>query len=400
MNTSETLDWEDEEEAPVPSTRLTDDLLSERYKNSQLKIVRTSVDYSTDQLLLMIRENQINMSPLYQRRNRWDQRQKSRLIESLLLNIPIPPLFLYEYEYGSYEVMDGRQRLEALHDFLTDSLRLKGLEYWTEIEGLIYSELPKVFQMGIRRRTVGAIILLAESDGTIKVENDVRMILFERLNTGGVRLNPQELRNALYQGSFNNLIVELSAHPLFRRVWDIPQEGDPKLLENSMYAAMGDCDLVLRFFAIREVILEVRSGSLRLLLDGCARDNQHLNSVDIEDCRNIFMQALVTSFKVFGAANCFRLPHTGRLSKSLYDASMVAIAIQPHRQPLATSEVQAKLQAITQTAGEHNYGDNFNGNELMLHIPSTEYATLVGRGNTPQAIRDRVTLLSAIIYGS
>jgi hypothetical protein len=375
-------------------------LLSERYKNSQLKIVRTSVDYSTDQLLLMIRENQINMSPLYQRRNRWDQRQKSRLIESLLLNIPIPPLFLYEYEYGSYEVMDGRQRLEALHDFLTDSLRLKGLEYWTEIEGLIYSELPKVFQMGIRRRTVGAIILLAESDGTIKVENDVRMILFERLNTGGVRLNPQELRNALYQGSFNNLIVELSAHPLFRQVWDIPQEGDPKLLENSMYAAMGDCDLVLRFFAIREVILGVRSGSLRLLLDGCARDNQHLISEDIEDCRNIFMQALVTSFNVFGAANCFRLPHTGRLSKSLYDASMVAIAIQPDRQPLATSEVQAKLHAITQAAGEHNFGGNFNGNELMLPIPSTEYATLVGRGNTPQAIRDRVTLLSAIIYGS
>lgn len=400
MNTSETLDWEDEEEAPVPSTRLTDDLLSERYKNSQLKIVRTSVDYSTDQLLLMIRENQINMSPLYQRRNRWDQRQKSRLIESLLLNIPIPPLFLYEYEYGSYEVMDGRQRLEALHDFLTDSLRLKGLEYWTEIEGLIYSELPKVFQMGIRRRTVGAIILLAESDGTIKVENDVRMILFERLNTGGVRLNPQELRNALYQGSFNNLIVELSTHPLFRQVWDIPQEGDPKLLDNSMYAAMGDCDLVLRFFAIREVILGVRSGSLRLLLDGCARDNQHLNSVAIEDCRNIFMQALITSFNVFGAANCFRLPHTRRLSKSLYDASMVAIAIQPDRQPLATSEVQAKLHAITEAAGEHNSGGNFNGNEFMLPSPSTEYATLVGRGNTPQAIRDRVTLLSAIIYGS
>lgn len=397
MNTSETLDWEDEEQAPIPSIRLTEDLLSERYKDSQLKIVRTSVDYSTDQLLLMIRENQINISPLYQRRNRWDQKQKSRLIESLLLNIPIPPLFLYEYEYGSYEVMDGRQRLEALHDFLTDILSLKGLEYWTEIEGLTYSELPKVFQMGIRRRTVGAIILLAESDGTIKVENDVRMILFERLNTGGVRLNPQELRNALYQGSFNNLIIELSAYPLFRQVWDIPQAGDPKLLENSMYSAMGDCDLILRFFAIREVILGVRSGSLRLLLDGCARDNQHLNNVEIEDFRNIFKQALLTSFNIFGSADCFRLPHTKRLSKSLYDASMVAIAIHPDREPLPTSEVQAKLHAITESADEHNFGGDLNGDKFIF---PTDYATLVGRGNTPQAIRDRVKLLSAIIYGN
>ena len=399
MNTSDTLDWEDDDEAPPTSTRLTDDLLSERYKNSQLKIVRTSVDFSTDQLLFMIRDNQINMSPLYQRRNRWDPKQKSRLIESLLLNIPIPPLFLYESEYGVYEVMDGRQRLEALNDFLNDSLRLKGLEYWTEIEGLTYSELPKVFQMGIRRRTVGAIILLAESDGKINVENDVRMILFERLNTGGVRLNPQELRNALYQGSFNNMIVELSANPLFRQVWDIPQETDPKLLETPMYAAMGDCDLVLRFFAIREVILGIRSGPLRLLLDGCAKDNQYLNKGELEQCRQIFIHSLETSFLIFGD-NCFRLPNTGRLSKSLYDASMVAIALQPGRQPLERLEVQARLTAIADTPENFHSAGQVGSNGIMMRVPSSEYATLVGRGNTPQAIRDRVTLLSSIIYGS
>lgn len=399
MNTNETLDWEDDEITPTSPNRLTDDILSERYKNSQLKIVRSSVDYSTDQLMLMIRENQINISPLYQRRNRWDQKQKSRLVESLLLNIPIPPLFLYESEYGSYEVMDGRQRLEALYDFLSGALRLKGLEYWTEIEGLTYEELPKVFQMGIRRRTVGAIILLAESDGKINAENDVRMILFERLNTGGVRLNPQELRNALYQGPFNNLVVELSAHSLFRKIWDIPQEEDPKLLENSMYAAMGDCDLVLRFFAIREVMLGIRTGPLRQLLDGCARDNQNLSRSEVEIFRNTFVQSLGIAFQVFGNS-CFRLPNTGRLSKSLYDATMVAISLQFNRQPLPTAIVQDKLLEITNGAADLHLSDTVNSAEYMLRVPSTEYATLVGRGNTPQAIRDRVTLMSEIIFGN
>jgi hypothetical protein len=398
MNSTE-IDWEDEEESPTIPQRLSDDLLSERYRNSQLKIVRTSVDFSTDQLLLMIRDNQINMSPLYQRRNRWDQKQKSRLIESLLLNIPIPPLFLYESDYGSYEVMDGRQRLEALNDFLNDALHLKGLEYWTEIEGLKYSELPKVFQLGVRRRTVGAIILLAESDGRISSENDVRMILFERLNTGGVRLNPQELRNALYQGSFNSMIVELSAHPRFRQAWDIPQENDPKLLENALYGSMGDCDLVLRYFAIREVVLGVRSGSLRHLLDGCAKDNQHLPKSELELLRNGFLHALSVAMSIFGDS-CFRLPNTGRLSKSLYDAVMVAIALQPSRTPLHSEKINSRLSAISSAPRGFQIVDGPDGFLDSTFNSGTEYALIVGRANTPQAIRDRVNLLSEIIYGN
>ena len=398
MAISENLEWDEEDEPADTAPRLTDDLLSERYKDSQLKIVRSSVDFSTDQLMMMIRETQINISPLYQRRNRWDQKQKSRLIESLLLNIPIPPLFLYESEYGVYEVMDGRQRLEALYDFLSGSLRLRGLEYWKEIEGLNYTELPKVFQMGIRRRTVGAIILLAESDGRINLENDVRMILFERLNTGGVRLNPQELRNALYQGPFNNLIVELATYPLFRHLWDIPPEGDPKLLENPMYSAMGDCDLVLRFFAIKEVILKGRSGSLRKILDGCARDNQYLSPNFVNEFRSTFIEALKISFDIFGES-CFRLPTTGRLSKSLYDALMVAIAIQRGRPPRDPKEIQSHLLAISESSGGSQIfgGTTFTG--APITTSPTDYAVLVGRGNTPQAIRDRITLMSTVIFG-
>jgi hypothetical protein len=371
-------DWEEEEELPLSDTRFPEEDLATKYKNTQLKIVRSSVDYSTDQLAMMIKADQINMSPLYQRRNRWDQRKKSRLIESLLLNIPIPPLFLYESEYGSYEVMDGRQRLEALDDFLSGGLALKGLEYWTEIEGRRYAELPKVLQMGLRRRTVGAVILLAESDGRIAVENDVRMVLFERLNTGGVKLNPQELRNALYQGRFNNLVVELSEQPLFRRIWEIPQSEDLGLLENSLYASMADCDLVLRFFAIRDAILGKRTGSLRHLMDGCARANMRLSKMEVDEERQIFVSALEKAWAIFGA-NCFRLPETGRLSKSLYDASMVAISLRSPSEPRASDLISSDL---IQAA----------------NVP-TDYALLVGRGNTLQAIRDRVALLSRLIFG-
>lgn len=398
MNTSNLDEWEEEEDSNPSATRLPDELLINKYRQSQLKVVRTSVDFPTDQLVRMINEEQINMSPLYQRRNRWDQKQKSRLIESLLLNIPIPPIYLFESDYGNYEVMDGRQRLEALNDFLTDELRLKDLEYWTEIEGFKYSQLPYVLQQGIRRRTVGAIILLTESNGAIEKENDVRMILFERLNTGGVKLNPQELRNALYQGPFNDLVVELSTLPDFRRAWEIPSESDPKLSENTLYSSMGDCDLVLRFFAIREVMLGLRTGSLRQLLDGCARDNQFLPRDSIEELRSVFTRSLKTVTDIFNV-NTFRLPHTGRLSKSVFDASMVAVALNPGRPYLPREDVIRNLADI---ANQHQIAIFPSS---LKYGPSSatqafSYATLVGRGNTPQAIRDRVELFSNVIFGS
>lgn len=398
MTTSNLDEWEDEEDSNPSATRLPDDLLIDKYRQSQLKVIRTSVDFPTDQLVRMINEEQINMSPLYQRRNRWDQKQKSRLIESLLLNIPIPPIYLFESDYGNYEVMDGRQRLEALHDFLTDELRLKDLEYWTEIEGLKYSQLPYVLQQGIRRRTVGAIILLTESNGVIERENDVRMILFERLNTGGVKLNPQELRNALYQGPFNDLIVELSALPSFRQAWEIPSDSDPKFSENTLYSSMGDCDLVLRFFAIREVMLGLRTGSLRQLLDGCARDNQFLPRDRIEELRSIFTRSLTTVTNIFGF-NTFRLPHTGRLSKSVFDASMVAVALNPGRPHIPHEDVIRNLANI---ANQHQFANSPSAFSFgsTLNTPASSYATLVGRGNTPQAIRDRVELFSVLIFGN
>lgn len=375
----EVEEWEEEEDevGQLEPGSLSDEALTEKYRNSQLRIVRSSVDYSTDQLVLMIRDAQINLSPLYQRRNRWDQRKKSRLIESLLLNIPIPPLFLYEADYGNYEVMDGRQRLEALYDFIAGDLKLKGLEYWTELEGRGYSDLPKVFQMGLRRRTVGGVILLAESDGRIADENDIRMVLFERLNTGGVRLNAQELRNALYQGPFNSLILELSALPEFRRAWDIPIDSE-SAADHSLYASMGDCDLVLRFFAIREAIMGIRSGSLRHLLDGCARDNQHIPEKHLQGFRKVFVDSLMTALTVFGDT-CFRLPETNRLSKSLYDATMVAISLRPG--------------SATRDIADIRYALDDAWNKPALH------SLIVGKGNSSQAIRDRVQLLSAILYG-
>ncbi|BAQ62700.1 conserved hypothetical protein [Geminocystis sp. NIES-3708] len=92
------------------------------------------------------------LNPEYQRRKRWDDIRKSRLIESFILNVPIPPIFLYEVDYSIYEVMDGQQRLTAIYDFYKGRFELKGLEYWRELNGRKYNNLPEQVKRGIDRR--------------------------------------------------------------------------------------------------------------------------------------------------------------------------------------------------------------------------------------------------------
>ena len=119
--------------------------------------------------------------------------------------------------------MDGQQRLNSIVGFYKNSFALKGLERWDDLNGLRYRDLPETLRRGLDRRRLSATVLLIE--GTKQQspqQNDVRKLVFERLNTGGQNLNPQELRNCLYAGKFNDLLIKLSRDRQFRSIWEIP----------------------------------------------------------------------------------------------------------------------------------------------------------------------------------
>jgi uncharacterized protein DUF262 len=239
---AEVDEWFDSEDEPSEAPGEAVDIVT-KYTEAQLRIVRTTMDFSLHNLRQSLRDSSyINLSPPYQRRHRWDIKKQSQLIESLLLNIPIPSIFLFENDYNQYEIMDGHQRLEAIKDFLENVYALRGMEYWPELDGYRFAELPPTIQRGLLRRTVSAIVLLAETSRPGDSDIDVRMALFKRLNTGGISLNPQELRNALSPSRFNEMLLELSRWDIFRDIWGIPRytkgedETPPKsLLQNALY---------------------------------------------------------------------------------------------------------------------------------------------------------------------
>lgn len=359
---------------------------AEKYARSQLRVVRETKDYQLDYLKHALRPGHeiIDIAPGYQRRLRWNTKKKSLLIESFLLNIPVPPIFLFERDYNEYEVIDGRQRLESIHGFLGDEFALSGLEYWPELNRKKFSSLPPILQKGLLRRSLSAVVLLAETQNTLQGDLDVRHVLFDRLNTGGVKLNPQELRNALYPGSLNKTLIELARTKAFTQAWGIPpytegEEVNPPvtLLKNPLFASLADAELVLRFFALRDAVVGGNQGSLRRIMDRYMEENAHLLDAELEIMKQEFKTSLERLLDVFDGAP-FILPTIRRPSRPLYDALMIALSTNPSLNIEArATEIQVAL-------------DEALGNEGTYDI-------LVGRGNTIEAVHERVDLAGQIL---
>lgn len=376
----ESIDSEDEDLSLADK----EELLVNKYTNGQFRIVRTNMDFPLNNLEQVLSDSSyMKINPSYQRRNRWDVKKKSLLIESLLMNVPVPPIFLYEKDYNSYEVMDGLQRLKTIHDFLSNRFKLSSLEYWGELNGRYFKDLPDILKRGLYRRTISAIVLLAETSKKID-ETDIRTILFNRLNTGGVQLNPQEIRNALFPGSFNDLIIKISREKIFTDIWKIPQwekdeEDNPsdKLKRNNLYKTMKDCEIVLRYFAIKDVYLENKSGKLNRLLDGCMKKHQNDSEEMIECLYNEYIRNLESLKDIFGD-KLFYLPTVDKLSIPMYDSFMVAYNLVD--------------------------GNTANQEDIILGLDNAlnnieQYETLIGKRATSQSIRDRVDLAVKILAG-
>jgi Protein of unknown function DUF262 len=314
---------------------------------------------------------------------RWNNRKKSLLIESFLLNIPVPPIFLFETDYNAYEVIDGQQRLDAVSSFLSNDYALTGLEYWPELNRKRFNSLPKVLQRGLLRRSLPAVVLLAETRTASDKTIDVRRVLFDRLNTGGVSLNPQELRNALYPGILNGLLISLARSGPFTTAWNIPpytpgEESNPpaELSNNPLFASLADAELVLRFFALRDAFTSGR-GSLRQILDRYMESHAHIDDAVADAMRRDYLGLLQRLVDLFDGGP-FRLPTTGRISRPLYDALMIALSRTPE------VDLVSNAQAIKR--------------QLDAALADDEtYDVLVGRGNTMAAIRARVVLAGKIL---
>lgn len=202
---------------------------------------------TVDLLLTRLSEGEMDLSPEFQRRaNLWTDKRKSGLIESLLLRIPIPSLYVSEDSDGDYTVVDGLQRMCAIAHFVKvdalnaavgttlSPLRLAGLQSLAdEYEGKSYAELPRPLQRRISETELTLHVIRASTPPAVKFN------IFSRINQGGLPLAPQEIRNAIYPGEWKPRIKSMAESSEFKRATDFKIRGE----------RMEDIELVLRFVA-------------------------------------------------------------------------------------------------------------------------------------------------------
>ena len=287
----------------------------------------------------MVESDDYELNPEFQRRHRWDNTKKSKLIESFIMNVPIPPIFLYEDRFSHYEVMDGLQRMTAIYEFYIDRFSLEGLEEWPELNGRRYSSLPEQIKRGIDRRYLSSVILLQETAKNEAEATRLKQLVFERINSGGIKLEPQEARNAIFNGPLNKLCIRLARTPALCHMWGIPAPDEDeleqgklsdKLLSNDSFRKMDDVELVLRFFAYRQR-LSHQDGALKDFLDRYL-ELGNLMSLDVlNQLENLFIETATLVYNVLGSRAFWLWRYResvsqwswfGRATKVLYDPIM------------------------------------------------------------------------------
>ena len=244
-----------------------------------------SYDLSVRQLIDMIEGGEIFVPPEYQRQFIWEPQRQSVLIESIFLGIPIPSLFMATNPDSTWEVVDGVQRLGTLSHFVAskellksiskdDALRISGLEKLEAFNGNTFSSLPKSIQLHFLTRPMRVTVLNDKSDLSVRFD------LFERLNTGGILLTQQEIRNCVYRGRFNDDLKALASYASFRTAVRLKKED----ANSSLYEEMA-----LRFFAYLNRYAHF-DHSVKLFLNDFMKSNQNA-PIDSSDA-NLFKKVM------------------------------------------------------------------------------------------------------------
>lgn len=285
-----------------------------RFETSQNSLVLQQSDLSLQSISDMVESGAIDISPKYQRRERWDIDKESELIESFLLNIPVPPIYLAEDEYGIYSVIDGKQRITSINKFLNGNLKLKNLNKFEELEGYNFNDLPQSLSNALKIRPyLRVVTLLRQSDPDLKHE------VFLRLNKAGVALNSQEIRNVAFRGAFNDLLFDLSELPYFSN--QLHSTKDSKI-----YKEMTDVQYVLRFFTIREYWNDF-SGNMDKAMDKYMASNYKISGQEIVEKRQIFIRALNFCEQIWGDNGFTKPEGNKRILQSFYDVQMVCSSL-------------------------------------------------------------------------
>lgn len=311
-------------------------LLGDAVTRAQRDAVVEIADQGLLSISQLVQNGAIDVSPKFQRRDRWPVDKQALLIESFFSNIPVPPVYLAEDSaaIGSYAVIDGKQRLTAISLFFADRLPLKGLVRLPELNGMKFSDLPQNLQNLISMKNLRVTTLLRQSNDELKHE------VFLRLNTGGEVLNQQEIRNVAYRGPLNELIYELAENDFLRRQFRITSTTSPG------YRQMMDAEFVLRFFTLQKGWRNFK-GELRSEMDEYMKDNRYPDKMHLRRLKESFVRTIENVEAAWGN-EAFKRPGRNQALAGMFDAEMIAMHEIGHMDKARIQRNSRQIRAATE----------------------------------------------------
>ncbi|EOS37730.1 hypothetical protein C808_03710 [Lachnospiraceae bacterium M18-1] len=310
---------------------------------------------SVKYMLELMEQNLIELNPGYQRRSVWkDNKKKSLLIESLMLRIPIPAFYFYENEDGKYQVIDGQQRLTTIKEFVDGGFRLSKLEYLgTEYNKKKFKDLDTKYVQRIYRTQIAVNILDARSPKNVIYD------IFRRVNTGGVNLNPQEMRNAICKQEVRDFLVKSTQNENYI----MATRGRVK--DDRMDAQ----ELVLRFYAFymaynfEKKILHYEYSNIAAMLDNAIESLNKMNPERREEFFQKFDLAMKRSYEAFGKYAFSKIQRDGNrvrrnldyINKSLFSSFSVLLLSPDFDNMNIKGHQQKLLLGLADALEEHYY---------------------------------------------
>lgn len=297
--------------------------LDDEIKKKRNDFTTDRLDMSIGEMINLYNDGELIISPEFQRLFRWSEYQKTRLIESILLGIPIPPIFVVQNNDGVWELVDGLQRLSTLFSFFGELKESNEQNNWAltkgdlveAINGKTYEDLSTFSKISIKRYVFRVEIISSDSDYNIRYE------LFNRLNTGGTKLSEQEIRNVIHRGisdKFNKFLHEKGSNPEFLKVINISESK-----EKSLYAD----ELVLRFCSlyknekITQLLVKHMNSYMKQKVDETKVDESSLHELGYIFDKTVNLLGKLNNNQIF-----VPLSRRGGFSPTLYDGIMIGLA--------------------------------------------------------------------------
>ena len=327
------------------------------------KITTQAYDKSVSDIVRMIEDKDIRLDPDYQRNYVWDNKKASMLIESIILNVPIPVIYVSQEEDDSWSVIDGLQRLSSLKRFFDGKFKLSGLEILSDLNKSDITTLnPKALRM-LKNGLLRVIMITHDSNEEIKYD------VFMRLNTGSVHLTEQELRNCLYRGTLNKFLKEVVQNQKWLALMGLKEP----------HKRMADREMVLRFLAIwknwdnENGVLNGYKGRMKSFLNAFMNDHKEIKGQEANEWKRQFEVTVEKVYQVYGEYAFKRQGLDGMREKTINRAIIDVIMLSATQHSM--DELMSNRDTIAKRFLEMTNNDVEFRNSIKIGTSDTKVIT-------------------------